>query len=213
MERAGRGDSSPVRAVLIALVLAGCGGTAGSGERAIAPRPGPPARCTVVLVTDAVDAVARIGGGAFVLREGGLLERYDREGANAGVARTELRSIAAAGAYVCGEAGEGVACFRDRREDLTCPAARFAPELEAVPVPSGNLRGDRDAAIVWDGETAWEIGGTCEQHCVSLGCDEPRRCMDPCPPGVRPRLFARRFRAPAPVLSNNRTARVTHPSK
>ena len=208
MEDEGSGDPSVMRVIAVVSLIVGCGaGPSGPIAPAAEARSAAGAsRCTVVLVSDAADAVARIGGGAFVLREGGRLERYDRDGLLAGVAETELRSLAPAGAYVCGEAGAGVLCFRDRREDLTCRSAPFAPELEAVEVPGGPLSGDPDDPVVRVGGTAWEISGTCEQHCVSLGCDEPRSCMDPCPSGVRPRLFAR-------LVSNNRTARVTHPSK
>lgn len=196
---------------VLLILLLGCVASE-QAERPLSDARSP--RRTMVAVAEASGAVARLGGGAFVLRESGDLERYDRDGAFTGAVASGFRALAPAGAYVCGVGPEGVACFRDRHEERVCPSAPFAPEPEPVGLQGAmELRGDVDRPILRADGGLWEIAGTCGQHCITLGCDGPRRCMDPCPPGARPRLFARRIGTAGEFLSNEGTAGVTHPSK
>jgi hypothetical protein len=202
-----------LRAALLVSLAAGC--HASPRTAMVAPASASrPARCTLVLVADAKDAVGRLGGGAFVLRREGSLARYARDGRFTGSVETELEAVAPAGPYVCGLGPAGVACFRDRHEDLTCPSAPFEPDLQPLDVPpAGELAGELDRPVLRLGDDAYEVTGTCEQHCISLGCDGPRRCIDPCPAGVRPALAARRVEGGGHFLSNERTREVTHSSK
>ena len=194
--------------LLLVLVLSGC--AAGSVERrsAGATRLASPTRCDLaaevlrcrwssvrppaVVARDVVGYAPRLGGGAFVLRHGGLLERYGRTGRLTGAAESPFESLVAAGRYVCGASGGGIACFRDGHEDLTCPTSAFGPALEPMDVvPPRPIAGSPAEPVLRVGRAAYRIGGTCAQHCVQLGCDGPRRCMDPCRPGQRARLVAR----------------------
>jgi len=191
---------------LLVSLVCGCAATAPEVRAPRAPRALATSRCDLegsvlrcrwapgwppaVVATDAVAHALRLGGGVFVLTGGGRLERHDRHGRHTGGVETALRSLVAVGPYACGVVAGSVACFRDRHEDLTCGSARFEPAPEPVTVvPAEPLSGGPEKPVLRAGARAYRIGGTCDQHCVRLGCDGPRRCLDACGPGEVPRLL------------------------
>lgn len=170
-----------------------------------APRP---------VASDVRAFAVRLGGGAYVLRRDGTLERYDRRGSITGAVATRYVSITGAGPFACGlDAGGRVACFRDRHEDLACRDASFAPVAHAIDVPRASAiagaHAERADLITTDARGAsgrWTLAASCEHHCLRLECGGPMRCVDPCPPGTAPALLARRapeaatfFQPPTPV--------------
>ncbi len=129
-------------------------------------------------------AVARDGGGAYVLGCDGELARFDAAGRITGMAATEFSELSRAPGYVCGANALGqVECARDHHHDHACPGAEM-PGFFPVPLVAANglqVRGREVCANDVHGvERCVRVRARCDTLCVAFPACSPLRCVDPC---------------------------------
>ena len=140
-------------------------------------------------------AVARRGGGLWLLDAEGALVRIDGRGRATGVIESDFIELSAAGGLVCARNMAGqVSCLADHPGDVRCGAA--APLAQVVSLPLVLARFDASdfgslcGVDLLGMRRCFGIQRSCARACLQFpDCTAPLRCADPCRPGEPTMLF------------------------